>query len=127
MRISVAVLGLFAFLVVFLSPGKALAVSSNALPVRKIYSVSPVGPYVPVELVASLQKGAKGIQINNTGIHPVEIAFGGSGGEVAQVLIGGSQDTGFLPLTVGYATRLSAVTLDGPNETGELDMTVFYN
>lgn len=121
------VLCLLAFLMVFLTGPSALAVGSGAVPVRRVYSVSPISQYNYAQLIAQTVKGVKGVQVNNTGVHPIELAFGGSGGEVAQVLVGGAQDTGFLPMSGGYATRLSVIALDGPNETGELDVNIFYN
>lgn len=121
-------LGLFcliSFFAVLLSGSQALA--SGALPLRRIYAPSPVLTWQYATLVASTSKGIKGVQVNNTGAHAIELAFGAVSSEVPQVIIGGNQDTGFLPVDGGYATRLSVVSLDGPNETGELEVNVFYN
>lgn len=118
---------LFAFVFTLFSVPSALAVSSSALPIRRIYGSSPVLTWQYAQLVASTSKGIKGVQVNNTGTHNIMLAFGGSGGEVNQVIVGGLQDTAFIPLAGGYATRLSVISLDGPNETGELDVNVFYN
>lgn len=119
-------LSLFSFVFTFLIQSQALAVVS-ATPVRRIYSQSAVLTWQHAQLIASTSKGIAGVQVNNTGLHPVKLAFGGSGAEVDQVIIGGQQDTGFIPLPAGFATRLSVVALDGPNETGELDVNVVYN
>lgn len=121
-------ISLISFLISFLTALPALAATtSGSIPVRRIYGASPVLTWQYAQLIASTVKGIKGVQVNNTGSHNIQLAFGGSGSEVAQVLVGGLQDTAFLPITGGYATRLSVISLDGPNETGELDVNVFYN
>lgn len=121
---STGLISILAFVLAFLSAPSVFAVGSGALPVRQ-FGVPSVYNYTT--LVASTVKGTNGIQVNNTGIHPVEIAFGPVGAEVPQIIVGGAQDTGFLPFSGGYANRISVIALDGPNETGELDLNISYN
>ena len=129
MKISGFLAILLVFLVTLLQSPKALAVGSGALPVRHIFSAAggAVVTWQHTELVASTQKGIEGVQVNNTSLRPLELAFGPANGEVNQVIIGANQDTGFLPLSGGYATRISVVALDGPAETGEIELNAFYN
>lgn len=117
------------FVLVFtvLNVPKVLAFGSGAVPVRRIFSASPVQSFQYAQLIASTVKGVKGVQINNTGNNPIELAFGPSGSEVVQIIVGSKEDTAFLPMSGGYATRLSVISLDGPNEVGELNVNVFYN
>lgn len=122
-----AVLGLMAFLFVFLVEPKAMAVGSGAVPVRRVYGPSPVMTWQYAELIPSTVKGVSGVQINNTGLHPIMLAFGAAGSEVAQLIVGGNEDTAFIPVSGGYATRLSVISLDGPQEVGELNVNVVYN
>lgn len=105
----------------------ASAVGSGAQPVRNIYGANPVQPFAYTTLIASTVKGISGLQVNNTGPRAIELAFGALGSESAQIIVGSFQDTGFLPVAGGYATRLSVIALDGPAETGELDVNVMYN
>lgn len=124
---NLLLVGLFAFAFTFLSAPKTLAASLSAVPIQRVYITSPVLPYVHAQLIASTVKGIAGVQVNNTGPLPIKLAFGGSGVEVDQVIIGGNQDTGFLPLAGGYATRLSVISIGGSQEVGQLQMNVFYN
>lgn len=122
-----ALFGLVSFFLTMLASPAALAVGSGATEVRNLYGPSPVLTWQYSQLIASTSKGVSGVQVNNTGPHPVLLAFGAPGSEVAQIIVGNLSDTGFLPVAGGYATSISVVSLDGPNETGELDLNVFYN
>jgi hypothetical protein len=105
----------------------ANAQTVQALPVRRILTTSSLQSTVYSQLVGSTVKGIAAIQVNNTGLMPIELAFGAAGSEVPQVIIGSGQDTGVLPLQGGYATRISAISLNSVADAGELEMNVFYN
>lgn len=122
------ILGLLAVvLVTFTNVPAVFAVGSGATEVRNLYGTSPVLTWQYSQLIASTVKGMKAVQINNTGAHAILLAFGPAGSEVPQVIVGGLQDSAVLPLSGGYANRLSVIALDGPNETGELQVNVLYN
>lgn len=128
MKFKSFVLALLTFaMVTFLHAPVAHAVGSGAVPVQNVNGVNPIQNWGYSTLIASTVKGINGVQVNNTSPRAVELAFGAVGQEVAQIIVGGNQDTAFLPVTGGYATRLSVISLVGPSETGELDVNVFYN
>jgi hypothetical protein len=99
----------------------------EALPVRRILTTSSLQSTVYSQLVASTVKGISAIQVNNTGLMPIEIAFGAAGSEVPQLIIGSGQDTAVLPISGGYGTRISAISLNSVADAGELEMNVIYN
>lgn len=115
---------LFTFALGILHAPEAFATGTGAIPVRQM-GVPSIYNYTT--LIASTVKGTSGIQVNNTGIHPIEIAFGAVGQEIPQILVGGFQDTAFIPFAGGYGNRISVIALDGPNETGEIDLNIVYN
>lgn len=103
--------------------------AGNALPVRVLYSSSNVTTTAYSQLVASTVKGIKGISVANSGSAPVKIAFGASGSEVDQIVV--PQTTlitpVYYPVSGGYGTRVSVISLVQTNSTGELDVNLIYN
>lgn len=123
-KIFISVLTLLAFASV------AQAVTSGAEAHRFKYSAQGVSSTGFVEIVASTPKGLNGYSVVNTGPNPIEVAFGPAGSEVVQsVHIGTASVAGImLPVSAGYATRVSVITLDASNSSaGELEMNLIYN
>lgn len=110
----------------------AHAVSSAAVPIRVIYANTPVSSSVFKELVHSTAKGVASVSVLNTGAFPVKIAVGAAGSEVTQMVAPGTINTIAqlpvnYPLSTGYGARISVISLNGTNSTGELEVNLFYN
>lgn len=113
----------------FIAAQTAFAVGSGALPIRKVFSSSNVTTSTYQVLVASTVKGIKGMTVANSGSAPVKIAFGASGSEVDQIVV--PQTSGitpvYYPVSGGYGTQISVISLTQTNSTGELDVNLIYN
>lgn len=111
------------------APTHALA-GSGSLPVRVAYATTNVTTSAYVELVHSTVKGIKGISVYNSGSSPVQIAFGASGSEVVQLVAPNSASAFgpvFYPVSSGYATRVSVISVTQTNSTGDLEVNLVYN
>lgn len=127
----------FAFLIAFILSSvvampSADAVTSGAQFVRvKFTATSSIGSTAYSELVSSTVRGISAVSVLNTGSNPIALAFGASGSEVKQTVhlnTTAGVPAVVYPLVAGYATRISAISLDGQNSTaGELELNLFYN
>lgn len=122
----------FAFILAFVFTmivAAQTAYASGGLPIRNAYSSTNVTTTSYVELVASTVKGIKGVSVANSGSAPVKIAFGASGSEVDQIVV--PQTSAITPVVYpisgGYGTRISVISLVQTNSTGELDVNLLYN
>ncbi len=106
----------------------SFAVSSGALAIRHNFS-SHVTASTYTELVASTVKGVKGMSLVNTGNQVVKIGFGPAGSEVGQLIVPNSSTMTpvYYPISAGYATRVSVISLDDTSSTGSLIMNLIYN
>lgn len=124
-----AFLGLFALGLTLLSGPFALAVSSGAQTVRVKFATTNVTASAYRELVHATTRGISGVSVINTGSAPVQLAFGPAGSEVVQSshYASSSMPAVVYPLQAGYSTRISVISLDQTNSTGELEVNFFYN
>lgn len=102
---------------------------NDGLPIRNKFATTNVTTSAYVQLVASTVKGIKGLTVANSGSAPVEIAFGPAGSEVVQMIAPNTSALSpvYYPLAAGYATRISVISLDQTNSTGELEVNLIYN
>lgn len=105
--------------------------AGQCLPYRQVFNSSTLAikSNAYYELVSSTVKGVASISVLNTGIHPLELAFGPAGSEVVQIILPKDmpQAPVVIPVQAGYGIRISAISLDADNDNGELELNICYN
>jgi hypothetical protein len=126
-------LTLFSLFILAAALNLPTAFAAQALPIRNVYSTTPILTSAYVQLVSSTVKGISGVSVLNTSAVPIALALGAAGSEVNQIVVPGTAQVAapqvvFYPMSAGYGVRLSAISLGASTGTvGELEVNLFYN